>query len=115
MKKIISLVTVIAMAALMLAGCGAGMIYQLLAPKNQYVAVIAAAVVCPLINTGIFLVGCVLFFMDLIAEWAMGLGFGENVVQYMFVGLAGGNFLFELLFNIVLSPVIVRLLKIKKV
>ena len=102
------------MAKGMLAGCGAGMIYQLLAPKNQYVAVIAAAIVCPLINTGVFLVGCVLFFMDLISEWAMGMGFGENVVQYMFIGLAGGNFLFELLFNIVLSPVIVRLLKIKK-
>ena len=32
----------------------------------------------------------------------------------MILGLAGGNFLFELLFNIVLSPVVVRLIKIGK-
>ena len=30
----------------------------------------------------------------------------------MIFGLVGGNFLFELLFNIILSPVIVRLIKV---
>ena len=36
----------------------------------------------------------------------------ESVGKYMIFGLVGGNFLFELLFNIILSPVIVRLIKI---
>ena len=36
----------------------------------------------------------------------------ESVGKYMIFGLVGGNFLFELLFNIVLSPIIVRLIKI---
>ena len=97
-----------------LCGFCAGLVYDLLAKKNVYIAVIAAAIVCPLVNTGIFLIGCLLFFMELVSQWAESFGFGENVVKYMFFGLAGGNFLFELVFNIVLSPVIVRLLSITK-
>lgn len=95
--------------------CGlvAGLVYKLLAKYNIYLAVIAAAVVCPVVNTGIFLVGCVAFFMETVTEWGTALGF-ENAASYMFIGLAGGNFLFELATNIVLSPVVVRLLNIKK-
>ena len=96
--------------------CGlcAGLVYDLFAKKDQYVGVVAAAVVCPIVNTGVFLIGCVLFFMETVAQWAASFGYGENVVQYMFLGLAGGNFLFELAFNIVLSPIIIRLLSISK-
>ena len=75
---------------------------------------IASAVICPVVNTGIFLIGCVLFFMEPVSAWAEAMGFGENVVGYMFLGLAGGNFLFELLFNVALSPVIVRLVRLGK-
>jgi hypothetical protein len=49
--------------------------------------------------------------MDTIAGWAEALGF-ESVGRYMIFGLVGGNFLFEVLFNILLSPVIVRLIGI---
>lgn len=96
--------------------CGflAGVVYKILERYNKYAAVMAAAVVCPVVNTGIFLLGCRLFFMEIVTSWAMELGFGENVVRYMFFGLAGGNFLFELLLNVIVSPVIVRLLNIKK-
>ena len=66
---------------------------------------------CPVVNTGVFLLGCKLFFMDTIAAWAEGLGF-ESVGKYMIFGLVGGNFLFEVLFNILLRPVIVRLIRI---
>ena len=95
--------------------CGlvAGLVYKLLAKYNIYLAVIAAAVACPVVNTGIFLVGCVAFFMETVTEGGTALGF-ENAASYMFIGLAGGNFLFELATNIVLSPVVVRLLNNKK-
>lgn len=73
--------------------------------------VIVSAVVAPVVNTGIFLLGCLVFFLPTIREWGLGMGF-ESVGKYMILGLVGGNFLFELLFNIVLSPVIVRLIRI---
>lgn len=94
--------------------CGvfAGIAYKVTARLNRYAAVVASAIVCPVVNTGVFLFGCLVFFMPTIAEWAVSLGFGDNVARYMIFGLVGGNFLFELAFNIVLSPVIVRLIDI---
>lgn len=95
--------------------CGlfSGLIYKALSRFNTYFAVAAAAVAAPIANTGVFLVGCLLFFMPTIAEWAAGLGFGDNVGKYMIVGLVGINFLIELAINVVLSPVIVRLINIR--
>jgi MFS family permease len=72
--------------------------------------------VVSLLTMGIatFLIGCLLFFMETIGGWADAMGFGANVGQYMIVGLVGANFIFELLFNVVLSPVVVRLIRIGK-
>ena len=95
-----------------LCGLCAGLVYKALS-KHELPAVVAAAVTAPVVNTGVFLLGCLLFFMPTITAWGQAAGF-ENVGKYMVLGLAGGNFLFELLFNIVLSPVIVRLIKIGK-
>ena len=108
-----------------LAGLCAGLVYKALGNRSEKaaipakegekqgvdLAVIAAAVICPVVNTGIFLLGCLVFFLPTISEWAAAMGF-ESVGKYMIFGLVGGNFLFELLFNIILSPVIVRLIKI---
>ena len=94
-----------------LAGLCAGLVYRALEKLNEWVAVILAAVTAPVVNTGVFLLGCLVFFLPTVTEWATGLGF-SNVGKYMIFGLVGANFLFELLVNIVLSPVIVRLVKI---
>ncbi len=96
-------------------GCGlaAGLICKAFEKKNRYLAVILAALVCPLVNTGIFLLGCVIFFMDTISLWGAGAGF-ENAAEYMIFGMVGINFIAELIINIVLSPTVVRLLNIGK-
>lgn len=98
----------------MLAGYVSGLVYKAFESKNRMLAVALAAVACPVVNTGVFLIGCLLFFMETIGGWADAMGFGANVGQYMIIGLVGANFLFELLFNVVLSPVIVRLIRIGK-
>ncbi len=95
-------------------GCGlaAGMIYLLTKRFNRYVAVFCSAVACPVVNTGIFLLGCRLFFWETIAMWGEGAGF-TSVVAYAFLGLVGANFLFEMGVNLLLSPLVVRLLSIR--
>ena len=98
----------------MLAGYVSGLVYKAFESKNRTLAVALAAVACPVVNTGVFLIGCLLFFVETIGGWADAMGFGANVGQYMIIGLVGANFLFELLFNVVLSPVIVRLIRIGK-
>lgn len=95
--------------------CGlvAGLAYKLLEQRGKSYAVYTAAILCPVVNTGIFLLGCQIFFLEKVAEWGAALGF-ENVYAYMFLGLAGINFLIEVVVNIVLAPMIIRLIKIGK-
>ena len=50
------------------AGFLTALVYQLVAKYNRYVAVIVGAVVCPIVNTGIFLLGSRLFFYDTISQ-----------------------------------------------
>lgn len=96
------------------AGWLAGLAYKAIANKNKYVGVAAAALVCPLVNSGIFFLGCELFFLDTIADWAKTAGFNGDTTLYVIVGLIGLNFVFEMLVNLVLSPVILRIINIRK-
>lgn len=95
--------------------CGylAGLTYKLLEKKNRWLAVMASAIVCPVVNTGIFLIGCFLFFTEFLTETAVTMGFGDNVAKFILFGLVGFNFLIELGINVVLSPIVVRILNIK--
>ena len=94
------------------AGLVAGLVYKLLESKNRYLAVIAAAIVCPIVNTGIFIIGCFIFFIDTVKSGAAGAGM--SVGAYLIIFFVGLNFVFELLTNIILSPAIVKLLNIRK-
>lgn len=95
------------------AGACSGLVYMLLSKKlPPYVATLGAAVVCPVVNTGIFLLGCRLFFFETIKSWASGTQYAQDVTAYMFLGLVGLNFIFELVANILLSPAIVTLVRI---
>ena len=96
-----------------LCGLIAGLVYKLLAKVNRVLAVVAAGIACPVVNTGVFLMGCQFFFMPTISEWAGMYGY-ENAGTYMILGLAGINFLIELGTNIVLAPVITQLIRMGK-
>ena len=95
-----------------LSGLFAGLVYKLLEKVNRYVAVLVSAIVCPTVNTGIFLIGSLLFFMDAVGGGAAAEGI--SVGMYLIVFFVGLNFVFELITNIVLSPAIVRILDIAK-
>jgi len=53
--------------------------------------------------------GCQLFFLETISEWAAMYGYAD-AGKYMIFGLAGVNFLIELGVNVVLAPVITRVI-----
>lgn len=93
------------------AGLVSAVVYRLIAKKNEIIAVLVASIAAPVTNTGIFLLGCRLFFFDTIKAWGEGMGF-ENVGIYMIVGLVGINFLIELGVNLILNPAILRIIKI---
>ena len=96
-----------------LSGLLAGFAYRFLERFNhRYLAVLVSAIVCPVVNTGIFLLGSLIFFMDTVSAGAVGEGM--TVGGYLIVFFVGLNFVFELLTNIIMSPSIVRLLDIAK-
>ena len=93
------------------AGLLSGLTYRALQHKNQLLATVAAAIVCPVVNTGLFCIGAVAVFRPILEQWAGG----ADLVSYVFMGLIGVNFLVEMGINVVLSPVVVRILHAVKV
>jgi uncharacterized membrane protein len=90
-------------------GLAAGLVYLALKKCNNTVAAIAAAIVCPIVNTGVFLLGCAVFFLPHGDAIAATVGMDVSGMA-LFLAFAFGNFLFEIGMNAVLSPVLVRLL-----
>ena len=105
-----TIVTVLIKGAV--SGFLAGVCYRALERVNRYLAVVVSAVVCPVVNTGIFLLGCLLFFFDSVSAGAIAEGM--TVGAYLIVVFVGLNFVFELLVNIILSPALLRIIKLGK-
>lgn len=97
----------------LVAGLMAGVVFKALQEKNRLLATIIAGVVSPVCNTGIFLIGCQLFFMETIKGWAAGLGI-ENAWVYIITGMVGINFIIELAINLVLASAIVKIIDLGK-
>lgn len=97
-------------------GLAAGAAYKLFSKVNDWVAVLAASLVCPVVNTGVFLLGCAAFFLPYAEEIANhpAVGLFDLTGMDVFWALAMANFLIEIGTNLVLCPIVVRLLKIKK-
>lgn len=93
-----------------MAGWCAGLVFKALEKYNRYIAIVASAVVAPVVNTGIFLIGCLIFFIDTVNAGAAAEGMG--LFGYLIVFFVGLNFVFELIVNMVLSPAIARVLDI---
>lgn len=91
-----------------LAGLVSGAVFRAVMVRRYPMrAAIAAGIVCPVVNTGVFCLGLALFFYDTLAAWAGG----SDLIYYIIFVLTGVNFLLELAINLVLSTVIVRVVK----
>ncbi len=93
-----TIVTVIAKGCL--AGFAAALVYKLAEKINRYFAVLVAAASATFVNTGVFLIGSLIFFDGNLA-----------VVIGTFISI---NFLIEITVNMVLVPVVYRIINIKK-
>lgn len=92
------------------AGFFAGLCYELIAKKNDKSGVLVSGIVCPVVNTGLFIVGMLVFFFDTLSGWAGG----QNLLLYIIAGLTGVNFLVELAVNILLSSGITQIIRAGK-
>ena len=95
----------------LLAGFASGMVYKALSKKHPISAVTCSAVVAPIINSGVFLLGCYLFIWDQLVNEAGKAGVGVGMLIF---GLVGLNGIIELVLNVVLCPTILRIIQMAK-
>ena len=93
-----------------LAGACSALVYVSLSKINKYLAVVIASVTSPIVNSGVFFLGCLVFFEDYVASVAGGV----NTALFIITGFIGINFIIEVCVNIILVPTVYRLINIKQ-
>ncbi len=89
------------------AGALAGWVYSLLSKQNERVALFVAAGLVPVVNTAIFILGCLCM-----TNSVYGMAGGQNVLVFICVGLVTFNFFIEFAVNLLVAPALQRVLKV---
>lgn len=92
-----------------LAGLGSAFAFKLLKNKNLYAASIVAAIVAPIINTGVFTICAFTMFLDTLKSWC---GDGNDLIVWYLTMMIGINFIIEFAVNSLLSPVVYQVYNI---
>ncbi len=107
------LTSLICIAKGALAGFVAGIISNCrLRSTKPYLAIILAALAAPIANTGLFCISTLIFFKDILTDWAGG----TELMVYIITGIVGINFIIEFILNAVAAPALFRVTNaIKKI
>ena len=94
------------------AGLISGWLFGLIKKKNKHVAVFVASGAVPVINTGLFIIGC-LFMNKSITAFQQSIGdTSANILVFILVGLVTFNFFIEFAINLLLSPALYRAINV---
>ncbi len=96
-----------------LCGLATGLVYKALSKSHKKAAIWVAAVVCPIVNSGVFALGCYVFFLKDLTDMAAENGFA-SATAFIFLGMIGINFIVELIINIILNPTVTTVMKALK-
>lgn len=88
-----------------LAGAVSALLFKAINKKKTLPAVVVSSLIVPIINTGLFAIGVLLFFLPLFGE-------GIEAVKYLFLTVIGINFIVEFLVNALLASTIYYLIKL---
>ncbi len=92
------------------AGFVSGAVYRACAARGRELpGTVLAAVLCPVCNTGILSLAMITVFNSLVSSWAVAAG-SASLMGYIIAGVVGVNFLIELAVDLLLVPVISRVL-----
>lgn len=96
-----------------LAGVVPGVLFNAIKPKNEKIAIVAAALSAPVVNTAIFVL-LTLVFGNLYTSAFIAQGFigdAKALTYFLFIGCAGVNFLVEFCVNLIATPVFFTVIK----
>ena len=97
--------TLICLVKTTVAGFAGGMVFRVISKKNTLAATFVASALVPIINTSLFVLGC-LCMSDTILTYQNTLpqSQGMNIFIFICVGLVTFNFFIELALNLIVSP-----------
>lgn len=101
------LCVIVVLAKGVLAGVLSGLVYNIVKEHSARLAMLLAAIICPVVNTGVFIACMALFFQNVLAAWAGG----SNIPGYILSGLILCNFVPELIINVIFSTASHRILQ----
>ena len=107
------MLTLICIGKTTIAGLVSGLVFKFLSKKKEFLAVCISAIILPIINTGIYMLGIIIM-KDTTATF---LGMGANSAMAVFgavFALIWLNFVLEMAVNIVFIPMIERVVKAMK-
>lgn len=93
-----------------IAGFVSGAVFKALSKKNDIVASFVAGGLCPIVNTGVFLIGMFTVFIDVMKGFADG----QNILLFAITAMVGVNFLVEFIVNMVLATAVTRIIRAVK-
>lgn len=92
-----------------LAGFLSGLVYKLLSGRGrETLGIVISALLCPLINTGIFVSALLTIFSSITSSFAESSS--VSVIYFIIVMIVGINFVVEFAINGLLAPVVVRII-----
>jgi uncharacterized membrane protein len=109
--------TMICLFKTTVAGLVAGVLYKVIKKKNAHVATFVAAGTVPIINTALFIIGCLFMnntisaFKDSLLGVMPEVG-GMNAFIFILVVLVTFNFFIEFAINLIVAPSLYRVVKI---
>ena len=109
-EKLPALTVILCMVKGIAAGLVSGLVCRAFSKRgHEMPGIFVAAVVCPIVNTGIFCIALLCFYRDVATAW-MGSTTYSNLFVYVLLGIVGVNFLVELAVNVILAPGIERVI-----
>ena len=90
-----------------LAGVVAGLLMMLFKKINKKtMGSIIVSILVPTINTGIFAIFCLVFFMERLSEINP-----NNIASALFLGMIGFNYIFEVLTTSIITPSLLKIME----
>ncbi len=94
------------------AGFLSGLVFKILKKLNSVVAVFVAAAIAPIVNTGLFILGCLMISGTISSYISEIVGAEMSAVYFLIIVCAGINFIIELAVNVLLAPALHRIVEV---
>ena len=105
------ILTIMCIGKTTISGLVSGLVFKWVSKKNSFLAVVISAVIIPIVNTGIYMLGMVIM-QDAVAAFLSLNSWSAGIVFTVVFGMIWLNFVLEMAINLIFIPMIHRVIKV---